>query len=128
MQKANSYIFNSPGSSLAKSFLTATGVSGYINKKVTKPSVTHHMGTSYSERVREHARKNGPWAAFADDLHAHVTEDGDIAVTFQGSDDDRKLVEMLEYGTPSNPPRSVMRVMEEELRQQYIQDSKRYLQ
>lgn len=124
MQEAHFTHLNSPSSALASAFLKATGMYGLLSNKVSKPHVNRVVTNSYSETVRDYAKSQGPWSSLADKLSVHITEHGP-SVTFDGSDDERKLMEHLEYGGPDNPPRSVIRVMEEEIRQQYEQDKKR---
>lgn len=120
-------IFNSsPSSSLARSFVKLLGVTPSQVGMIKKSPVRSAVEDAYTEKVREYARARDGWDVLADFLYVVISEDDGISIEFSGSDDDRLLMEALEYGTPGNPPSSVIRVMEEDLRQDYVLTKKRF--
>lgn len=126
MLEANSKHIGSPSSSLANAFLKATGIHGVLSKKVSTPTAMSSVKKEYVNKVRDYARSKGGWSKYADGLQVSIDENDRVSVSFDGSDEDRQMVEWLEYGTSDSPPQSVMRVMEEEIRQDYLQDKGKF--
>jgi hypothetical protein len=122
MLEANSLLSTSTSSVLADCFLKASGISNVISSAAITPSAKKSIIKKYSSRVKAYASKFPEWSNYADSLSVKINDDESIKVMFTGSDNDAQMVEMLEYGSTSTPPRSVIRVMEEELRQEYIFD------
>jgi hypothetical protein len=125
MLKANSLTSKSTSSILADCFLKASGISNVISSSAVTPSTKKSFIKKYSNRVRDYASKFPEWNSYSDNLSVQINDDESIKVVFNGSDQDAQTIEMLEYGTSSTPPRSVIRVMEEELRQEYIFDTRK---
>jgi hypothetical protein len=125
MPEANSLLSTSTSSILAGCFLQASGISEVIKKAAVTPHARETIIKKYSTKVKEYASKFPEWDNYAGNLSVQINDDESIRVMFTGSDEDTQMVEMLEYGNTSTPPRSVIRVMEEELRQEYIFDTRK---
>lgn len=118
------FMSNSSSSSiLARSFLTASGIDKVISNQIVGPNKREQLIKKYSNKVRSYASRIPSWKPFADGLAVHIDEKGSVSVNFNGSANDRQIVELLEFGTPSTAPESVIRVMEAELHQEYILDT-----
>lgn len=115
----------SPSSPLAKSFLNLLGVTPSPSKVLRRSPVMSSIEDTYTETVREYARSKPGWNEMAHLLFVRI-EDGNITVDFDGSEEDQLLIHALEYGTPGNPPNSVIRVMEEDLQQDYRLTKQRF--
>lgn len=124
MLNGNSISKNSPSSILAESFLVASGISRVIQSQVTGPRETQDLIKKYSNKLQKYASSIPAWAPFAKSLSVDVNSKGKVSVRFNGSEEDRQVVELLEYGTPGSPPESVIRVMETELQQDYSMDTR----
>lgn len=125
MIRPTSTSHTSPSSSLARSFLSLLGVTPSPSRVVRRSPVKAAIEAAYSEKVREYARTKPGWDSMADLLYVNI-EDGKITIKFDGSEEDQLLINALEYGTPGNPPNSVIRVMEETLKQDYLLTKQRF--
>ena len=123
MLKANSLSSKSTSSTLTNCFLTASGISGVLQDAAKSASYKSSLTKKYSQKVRDYASKFPEWNNYQNGLSVTIKDDESIKVMFTGSDEATQAMEMLEYGSTSTPPRSVIRVMEEELRQDYIFDT-----
>lgn len=116
---------SSLGSMSARFFLNVLGVTstakGLLDKKPTKD----YFSNLYTQEVRRYAKQKEGWSALTDNLSVEISDDEKIKIVISGSDDDLRRIAELEYGTPQNPPVSVIRVMEESLRQDHSFNKKR---
>lgn len=122
MRQAGLDLSSSPSSTLANCFLVATGVYDAVTQGTTQDLKKAGLVSKYSAKVKKYAKSIESWKPFANGLSASIGESGRVSVNFSGSSSENDAVHQLEYGTPGNPPQSVIRVMEEELSQDYFQD------
>lgn len=61
-----------------------------------------------SKSLRYAAQQDEAWAPYADRLSVEY-QDGSLHWVFSGTDDDIQAMTDLEYGTPSSPPRPLLR-------------------
>lgn len=123
MQRAGLTASNSPSSILAECFIDAIGVSSLLTSNQVDPIKNASLSNKYSEKLKKYARSIESWKPFAKGLSASISKSGSVSVGFSGTPEEEEAVKLLEFGSPGNPPQSVLRVMEEELRQDYVQDS-----
>ena len=126
MLRPTSIFNNSPSSSLANSFVKLLGVTPSPVGILERSPVKDLIAESYTSRVQEYASRYPGWDVLAEFLFVKISDDDEITIKFEGPESDRQLVDALEYGTPENPPVSVIRVMELELKQDYVLTKKRF--
>jgi hypothetical protein len=122
MQQAGLDLSSSPSSTLADCFLVVTGVYDVVTQGPTQGLRKAGLVSKYSAKVKKYAKSIESWKPFANGLSASIGESGRVSVNFSGSNSEKEAVHLLEYGTPGTPPQSVIRIMEEELSQDYFQD------
>lgn len=112
-------------SASAKLLLNLIGVTSTTKSLIKESPTKEYFIKLYTKKVRDYAKSKDMWNDFADNLKVVISDEGKISIIPTGTPDELRIIEALEYGTPSTPPVSVIRVLEEELRQEHVFNKKR---
>lgn len=116
MQKANPLKNNSMSSNLAELLLSCTAIESTLSSQLLEPAARKDFAKEYTERVRQHASAPELWGDVANVLNVEIDSTNNVQLTMSGSDEDLYRASELEYGTPSSPPKSIIRTFSESLR------------
>lgn len=119
MAKATPTSESSVSSVLADAFLRVVGVTPTVSEKAVKPSIRKQLSSKYTERVRQEAGSPNLWGGAAKSLSVSISTDDVVSVNATGTPEEVYAAEVLEYGTPSSPPRAVMRTYEAAFNEEY---------
>lgn len=119
MAKATSTSESSLSSILATALLGAVGVDQGISKSVVKPAVRKSFAKKFTDRIRQEAGTQDLWGDTASVLSVDIGDDDVVKVSASGTPEQMYDAELLEYGTPSSPPRAVMRTYEANFNEEY---------
>ena len=122
MAKATSTSESSLSSILATALIGAVGISQTVSDTTVRPAVRKSLAKKYTERLRKEAGTRDLWGDTAEALSVEIGQDDVVRVSASGTPEQMYEVEMLEYGTPSSPPRAVMRTYEASFNEEYKAD------
>ena len=112
---------NSMSSIVASILIEDTGIKDII-KETIKPEIRSNLAKSYTSKIRTIASSPELWGDTSNTLNVSIPSDSSVSITIEGSDNDVYKAHELEFGTPSEPPRSVVRTFQEILNQDLMND------
>lgn len=117
MPKANLNSNNSLSSSIASLIFEATGVKEIVRDTVVAPAMREALASSYKRRLSKETAKDDMWAPISGAFNVNIPNNETVVITAGNSAEESILAEELEFGTPDNPPRPVMRPYQETFKQ-----------
>lgn len=109
MIPANPNLTTSVSSVLAGLLINSTGIKEQIRETVVKPAIRKSLSKSYTNKVRAVASSLDMWGSASESIVVNISDDDQVSVRAEGTDEDVYAASLLEYGTPDRPPRAVMR-------------------
>lgn len=119
MATATSTSESSLSSVLANALLSTVGVSSSVSKNYVKPTVRQRVAKAFTDRIRREAGTEELWGSASESLSVTIDDQDRVKVSATGGPEEQYTAEMLEYGTPSSPPRAVMRTYESSFNEEY---------
>jgi hypothetical protein len=119
MAKATSTPESSPSSALANALLSSIGFTSAFSDSAVKPSIRSRVARSFTSKIRREASSPDLWGSSAQSLNVTIGADDRVTVGVEGTEEELRMAEALEYGTPDSPPRGVMRVYENDFNEEY---------
>lgn len=113
MLRANLNSNNSLSSSINALIFEATGVKEIVKDTVVIPAMQEALAESYQERLAKEVSHDALWGPIAQSFNVQIPNTKTVIVTSGES----RIAEALEFGTPDNPPRPVIRPYQESFRQ-----------
>lgn len=104
----------SPSSAFASMMTKAIGAEKVVKNAVNKNSRRQLLLNKYRRQARERAREHPRWKEFADLIDVEITESNYVRLSVGGSAEVQKQAELLEYGSSTAAPQSLLRVFETE--------------
>jgi len=92
----------------------ATGAEKLVRDTVVKKTRKQLLADKYREQARKRAKEHPRWKEFADLLDVEITEGNYVRMSVMGSAEVQKRAELLEYGSSTAAPQSLLRVFETE--------------
>lgn len=104
----------SPSSAFASIMTKAIGAEKVVKSAVSKNNHNKLLVDKYRRQARERAKQHPRWSEFADLLDVEITDANYVRLSVVGSAEVQKQAELLEYGSSTAAPQSLLRVFEAE--------------
>lgn len=104
----------SPSSAFASIMTKAIGAEKLVKDEINKNTRNKLLVDKYRRQARERAKQHPRWNEFADLLDVEITNANYVRLSVVGSAEVQKQAELLEYGSPTAAPQSLLRVFEAE--------------
>jgi len=104
----------SPSSAFASMMTKAIGAEKVVKDAVNKNTRNKILADKYRKQARDRAKQHPRWKEFADLLDVEITESNFVKISVKGSAEVQKQAELLEYGSSTAAPQSLLRVFETE--------------
>jgi hypothetical protein len=98
-----------------------TGIADLL-REVVSPVARQSLETTYTARVQEAASTPELWGDQASSIRVSIPDNTSVIVEAAGSENDVYKAHELEFGTPSTPPKAVMRTFQESLTYDLVND------
>lgn len=117
MLRANLNGNNSLSSAIGSLLFDATGVKEIVRDSVVAPALRDALAEKYKRKVDKVAREDDLWNPLSGTFNVQIPNNQTVVITSGSSSEDSRMAEALEFGTPENPARPIIRPYQEVFKQ-----------